>query len=143
MSFDNEYSQSHKCNDNWHILIYCRYFLALTHWANADQVVNLPKTNLWILMYHHLTSYQRTLTQLLKMSSWTNLVLFTNSKYDKCEIINQHRGSNKNFSFFFLFLFFKVYFRIGTHKWDNWQMICVKLVYLFCHRMNSIEMIKT
>ena len=79
-----------KCNSNWHILIYSQCFLLLSHWVNADQVVNLTNTNLWILMYDHLTSYKRTLIRLLKMLTWTNLFLFTNFKYDKCEVINQH-----------------------------------------------------
>ena len=64
-----------------------RCFLVLTHWANADQVINLIKTNLWMLMHDHLTSYQSTLIRLLKVYTWTNLFLITNSKYDKCDVI--------------------------------------------------------
>ena len=126
MSFDNEHSQSHKCNANWHILIYCCCFLVLTHWANVDQVISLIKTNLWMLMHGHLTSYQRTLIRLLKMSTWTNLFLFTNSKSNKGEVINQHQGLNKNFIIFFLFFHFSRYILVlgpTNETIDKWSAL--------------------
>jgi len=78
------------------------------------------------------------------MSTWTNLFLLAKSKYDKCEVINQHQILNKNFVIFFLFFHFSKYILVlglTNETIDKW--FAFRLIHLFCRRMNSIKMIKT